>query len=183
VARLVHLNGPPGIGKSTLSALYAERHPGTLNLDVDVVHQLVGGWRDEDNRTWTIVVPLIRAMAGTQLSGGRDVIVPQYHARLDEITTLADVAREHGAAFREVVLLDDRDAAIDRFARRARDTDDPYIRYMHRHVGLRGGTARLEAMYDDLLEVVRRCQGATVVPSSAGAVEETYALLANALRG
>jgi MoxR-like ATPase len=35
-ARLVHLNGPPGIGKSTLAAVYADRHPGTLNLDVDV---------------------------------------------------------------------------------------------------------------------------------------------------
>jgi bifunctional non-homologous end joining protein LigD len=33
VARLVHLNGPPGIGKSTLSALYADRNLGTLNLD------------------------------------------------------------------------------------------------------------------------------------------------------
>jgi len=81
VAQLVHVNGPPGIGKSTLSALYAERHPGTLNLDVDVVHRLVGGWTDEDNRTWEVVTPLIRAMASTQLDGGRDVVVPQYHAR------------------------------------------------------------------------------------------------------
>jgi hypothetical protein len=42
VARLVHLNGPPGIGKSTPSALYADRNPGTLNLDVDFLHRLVG---------------------------------------------------------------------------------------------------------------------------------------------
>ena len=183
MAQLVHLNGPPGIGKSTLSALYAERHPGTLNLDVDLVHQLIGGWKDEDNRTWGIVAPLIRAMAGTQLDGGRDVVVPQYHATLDEIAALADLAREHGAAFREVVLLDDRDAAIARFDRRARDVDDPYVQHMHRHVGQRGGASRLGAMYDDLLEVVRRCPCAMVVPSAGGAVEETYALLADALHG
>ena len=183
MAQLVHLNGPPGIGKSTLSALYADRHPGTLNLDVDAVHQLIGGWKDEDNRTWEVVAPLIRAMAGTQLDGGRDVVVPQYHARVEEITALEDVAREHGADFREVVLLDERSAAIERFDRRARDVDDPYLQYMHRHVGLRGGASRLGAMYDDLLEVLRRYPGATVLPSTAGAVEATYALLARALDG
>jgi predicted kinase len=183
VAQLVHLNGPPGIGKSTLSALYADRHPGTLNLDVDAVHQLIGGWADEDNRTWEVVAPLVRAMAATQLDGGRDVVVPQYHAAVEEITALEDVTREHGAAFREVVLLDDRTAAIKRFDRRARDDDDPYIQHMHRHVGLRGGAVRLGAMYDDLLELLRRHPGATVVPSTAGAVEETYALLTRALHG
>lgn len=183
MAQLVHLNGPPGIGKSTLSALYADRHPGTLNLDVDAVHQLIGGWADEDNRTWRVVMPLVRAMAATQLDGGRDVVVPQYHARVEEIVALEDVAREHAAAFREVVLLDERSVAIERFDRRARDVDDPYVQHMHRHVGLRGGAVRLGAMYDDLLELLRRYPAATVVPSSAGAVEETYGLLTSALHG
>jgi len=183
VAQLVHVNGPPGIGKSTLSALYAERHPGTLNLDVDVVHRLVGGWTDEDNRTWEVVAPLIRAMARTQLDGGRDVVVPQYHARPEEISALEELAREQGAVFREVVLLDERSAAIERFDRRARDDDDPYIQYMHHHVGSRGGAARLGAMYDALLDLLRLVPDATVVPSTAGAVEETYALLTDALHG
>jgi hypothetical protein len=48
VARLVHLNGPPGIGKPTLSALYVDQNPGSLNLDVDILHRLVGGWQDEE---------------------------------------------------------------------------------------------------------------------------------------
>ena len=183
MAQLVHVNGPPGIGKSTLSALYAERHPGTLNLDVDVVHRLVGGWTDEDNRTWEVVTPLIRAMASTQLDGGRDVVVPQYHARPEEISALEELAREQGAVFREVVLLDERSVAIERFDRRARDDDDPYIQYMHHHVGSRGGGARLGAMYDALLDLLRLLPDATVVPSTAGAVEETYALLTDALHG
>lgn len=37
-------------------------------------------------------------------------------------------------------------------------------------------------MYDDLVEVVRLVPGAVVVPSVAGAVRETYALLAATLR-
>jgi predicted kinase len=182
VARLVHLNGPPGIGKSTLSALYTDRNPGTLNLDVDRLHLLVGGWQDEETNTWPVVLPLVRAMAATHLDGGHDVVVPQYHARLEEITTLEKLAREHGADFREVVLLDDREAAIERFNRRARDSDDPWIRHHHRLIELGGGPVVLGTMYDNLLEVVRLRPGAVVVPSVVGAVLETYRLLADALR-
>lgn len=46
VPRLIHVNGPPGIGKSTPADLYVKRHPGALNLDVDRLHELVGGWQD-----------------------------------------------------------------------------------------------------------------------------------------
>ncbi|MDU0287887.1 ATP-binding protein [Saccharothrix longispora] len=183
MARLVHLNGPPGIGKSTLAALHADRNPGVLNLDVDALHRLVGGWRDEGTDTWPVVWPLVRAMAATHLAGGRDVVLPQYLARVDEITAFEDLARGHGAGFREVVLLDDRAASAERFERRARDSDDPWVRHHHRLLGLRGGQAALGAMYDDLLEVVRLRPSAVVVRSAAGAVEETYRLLADAMRG
>lgn len=177
MARLVHLNGPPGIGKSTLAALHADRHPGTLNLDVDTLHHLVGGWQDEEVDTWPLVWSLARAMAATHLAGGRDVIVPQYHATVDEIGGLERLAHEHGADFREIVLLDDRDAAIARFDRRGRDSTDPWIRHHHQ----RTGPVALGSMYDDLLAVVRLRPATVVVPSAAGAVPETYRRLAAAL--
>lgn len=44
--RLIHLNGPPGIGKSTLAQLYVDDHPGVLNLDIDRVRGMIGGWQD-----------------------------------------------------------------------------------------------------------------------------------------
>jgi predicted kinase len=182
MARLVHLNGPPGIGKSTLSALYADRNPGTLNLDVDTLHHLVGGWQEEEFDTWPPVWSLVRAMAATHLDGGHDVVLPQYLATVDEITGLEDLARRHGAGFREVVLLDDREAAIERFNRRARDSDDPWIRHHHRRIELGGGPAVLATMYDTLMDVVSRRPGTVVVPSAAGAVRETYELLADVLR-
>jgi predicted kinase len=182
VARLVHLNGPPGIGKSTLSALYAERNPDTLNLDVDTVHRLIGGWQDEETDTWPVMWPLVRAMAAAHLDGGRDVVLPHYFARIEEITSFEQFVREHGADFREVVLLDDREGSIERFNRRARDSDDLWIRHHHRLIGLGGGPVVLGTMYDNLLQVVRLRPNAVVVPSVVGAVEQTYELLVDALR-
>ncbi|MFI2713386.1 AAA family ATPase [Micromonospora sp. NPDC018662] len=182
MARLVHLNGPPGIGKSTLSALYADRNPGVLHLDVDTVQRLVGGWQGDAIDTWPMGWALVRAMAATHLAGGHDVLLPQYLATVDEITGIEELARRHGATFREVVLLDDREAAIERFGRRAQGNADPWILHHRRLIERGGGPVMLGSMYDRLMDVVRLRPGTLVVPSAAGAIQETYDLLAEALR-
>jgi predicted kinase len=179
MATLLHLNGPPGIGKSTLAALWAERHPRTLDLDLDTVHLLVGGWRDPRQDTHSLVRPLGKAMASAYLASGNDVVLPQYLGRLDEVESFERIAHEQGAAFREVVLLDDRTAAIARFD--ARRDDTAWNQHNRRVVASLGGDAFLAAMYDRLLEVLQARPAAVVVRSVPDAVEETYALLEQAL--
>lgn len=181
VPRLVHLNGPPGIGKSTIAALYVERHPGTLNLDIDSLHRLVGGWQDAENDTHELLGPVALAMAATHLRGGRDVVLPQYLARVDEIDTFERAAQEQGAEFDEFVLFDSKEGSIVRFDRRTQRSDDPWVQHNHRLVGLQGGPQLLGCMWDDLLEVVRRRPAAVVIPSEPGAIEKTYQLLTHAL--
>jgi hypothetical protein len=46
---------------------------------------------------------------------------------------------------------------------------------------VRGGPVVLAAMYDNLMQVVRRRPDAVLVPSVAGAVQETYELLMEAV--
>jgi hypothetical protein len=181
VPRLVLLNGPPGIGKSTLSALYVDRHPGTLNLDIDSLHRLVGGWRDIGGRVHDILRPIALAMAAAHLRGGRDVVVPQYLARIDEIAAFEGVARDQGAEFGEVVLLDSREEAIERFARRAEHDGDPWIQHSNGLVVQCGGPALLGSMHDALLGIVHLRPTAVVVRSGPDAVEETYRLVVEAL--
>ena len=76
VPRLIHLNGPPGIGKSTIAELYVDDHPGTLNLDIDRVRSLVGGWRENFESADELVRPIALAMASTHLRAGYDVFMP-----------------------------------------------------------------------------------------------------------
>jgi AAA domain len=179
MACLIHVNGPPGIGKSTLSALYADRHPGTLNLDIDTLHRLVGGWQAAEGGTHEVLRPVALAMAAAHLGGGRDVILPQYLARLDEIGAFEDVALGQGAQFYEVVLLDDKTEAIARFDRRRDDT--PWEQHNRRLVARQGGAVLLAAMYDQLLEILELRPSAVIVHSEPDAVEETYASLTQAL--
>jgi hypothetical protein len=179
VAALIHLNGPPGIGKSTLSAMFAERHPGTLDLDIDRLHAFVGGWQDPGYATHQILRPVARAMAGAHLAGGRDVVLPQYLGRMEEIEAFEQVALEQGAGFCEVVLIDDKEESVARFDRRV--DDSAWGRHNRRVVAEQGGPAFLAEMYDRLLDIVERRPAAVVVRSRQGAVEETYAALVEAL--
>ncbi|CAN5530474.1 hypothetical protein BH10ACT10_BH10ACT10_05540 [soil metagenome] len=177
---LVHLNGPPGVGKSTLAALYADRHPGTLDLDIDRLHHLVGGWQDADNRTHDVLRPVALAMAATHLGGGRDVVLPQYLVRADEIDAFERVSREQGAEFREVVLLPaDRADAVARFDHRP--DDGPWDDHNRRLVAGHGGPDLLGSLYDELVDLVRRRPSVLVVASEPDAVEATYAAVLRAL--
>ena len=176
---LLHLNGPPGVGKSTLAAMWVDRHPGALNPDIDSLLRLVGGWQDPARDTHLLLRPAIRAMASAHLAGGHDVVLPQYLARPEEIDAFAGAAEKADAALVEVVLLADRAEAVARFDRRPDETE--WHSHNRRRVAEQGGPEFLGTMYDRLLAVVRTRPSAVVVESAAGAVEDTYAAVERAV--
>jgi hypothetical protein len=87
-----------------------------------------------------VLRPVALAMASAHLAGGRDVVLPQYLARLEEIERFERVAHERSASFREVVLLDEKAASIARFD--GREDDSPWGRHNRRVVAAQGGAMR-----------------------------------------
>lgn len=175
--RLIHLNGPPGIGKSTIAQRYVDERPGVLNLDIDQVRTLIGGWRERFAETGEIVRPVALSMAATHLRGGRDVVIPQFLGRLSEVERFEAVARDNGAVFCAVVLMDDKQRCIERFNRRGEGGENSWHRQVQQIVGVLGGQAFLADMYDQLIAVVEARPDATVVLSVAGAIQQTYEAL------
>lgn len=172
--RLVHINGPPAIGKSTLAQLYVDDHPGTLNLDIDQLRSLIGGWRGCFAKTGEIVRPLALSMARTHLLAGYDVVMPQYLGRLSEIEKFEAVARDVGAQFREVVLMDTKERSLRRFTDRGTAAELPWHGQVQELVESSGGLSLLGEMHDRLTEVLQFRPEAAVVPSAAGRLEQTY---------
>ncbi len=76
VVRFIHLKGPPGIGKSTIAKMYADRHPGVLNLEIDQVVALTGDWQDMFSEAFEAGRLLAARMARTHLTGDHDVVMP-----------------------------------------------------------------------------------------------------------
>lgn len=119
--RLIALNGPPGIGKSTVALRYVEDHLLALSLEQDVVRGLLGGWRTREDESGVLARELCLGMARIHLLAGHDVVVPQFIANPEYLDRLSDLAHEVHAQHVEFALLDDLSSAETRFHGRIND--------------------------------------------------------------
>ena len=179
--RLIHLNGPSGIGKSTIAQRYADRHPGVLNLDTDQVVSLIGGWQDDFWATLDVARELAVAMAETHLRNGRDVVMPQLATRLPEIEGFEAACGRAGAEYREIALVAGKREAVDRFAGRAACGDPARHRYIDQIVARHGGPVLLERIHDHLTAYLLDRPACAVVPTDGRDPEQTYEAVLAAL--
>ena len=138
MTRLIHLNGAPGVGKTTLARRYAAEHPGVLLCDVDVLRTTIGGWQDDADaagRARTAALGLITAYLRT----GHDVVLPQTVGRDEQLARFNAAARAAGAEHVHVVLVAEPDIVVDRFRNRAAEAGDEWTVYATSYVDREGG--------------------------------------------
>ena len=181
-ARLIQINGPCGIGKSTLAQLYVDDHPGVLNLDIDQVAYRIGGWQEGWFRdTLRMARNLALAMAATHLQAGHDVMLPQLMVRPSEIERFAAVARESNAEFYEIVLLANKEHSLDRVARRTAGHDQDQDRQTDQIVDRNGGQQLRAQLYDQLTGLIRTRAPTAMIHTDAHTPSQTYRTLTEAL--
>jgi predicted kinase len=172
--RLVLLNGPPGVGKSTLARRYAHGHPLTLALEIDGIRAMIGAWLDEPHASGLAARRIALAGAAAHLGEGHDVIVPQLLTRREFVDELRATAERAGASFHELALMDDRDAVL----RRAAGRVEPAGGFSARALAERQGSSLADA-YDRFAEALAERPDAVVVDASSqdAAYDEVVRLL------
>jgi predicted kinase len=181
VARLIHLNGPPGIGKSTLARRYADEHPGVLNCDVDVLRTLIGGWQADFQAAGALIRPAALAMISAYLEQGRDVVFPQTLIDPKELAKFEGCAHEVGAQFVECMLMDVQGAAVERFHRRGRNgAHDPWHTHVRTIVEQLGGDDFLARSYAGLQALIDQRPTVITITSVEDQIDDTYRALIEA---
>jgi len=181
VPDLILLNGPPASGKSTLARRYVDAHPLSLNLDVDVLRGLLGGWADDPEASGLVARSFALSMAEQHLIAGHDVVVPQFLGRSRFIDQLGEVAAQAGARFVEVALWLDRPTAIAAFTER---TAAPTTQSHVDAADLVERSPRpdpLGSMYDELVAMVDARPQTVRVDVARGDIGLTFQHLCEAL--
>lgn len=174
MARLIVLNGPPGIGKSTLARRYVEAHRFALCIGIDSIRRLLGRWQDDPTRAALLARTLSLTMAREHLGRSYDVVLPQYLGRAEFLDQTAEVAAQAGAEFHEFILTDNRDEVVRRFNARTAAAADPAHVEAGRLIAGLGGDASLFAMCDRLLLIASARPNARLVSCRDGAEDEAY---------
>lgn len=182
VVQLLHLNGPPGVGKSTLAMRYVSDNPGVLNCDVDVLRTLIGGWDKDFIGAGALIRPAALAMIEAYLASGHDVVLPQLLVNPVELARFEAAATAAGARFVERVLMDSPEATVARFAHRGHSGPaDPWHDQVRAIVDGEGGADVLLRYHAGLEHLIRMRPEAVVIDSVGGAVEQTYFRLVESL--
>jgi len=162
VPTLLHLNGPSGVGKSTLARAHAATRPGTLVCDIDELRSWVSGWDEDFIGTGEAVRSGALALITAYLRSGRDVVLPQLIVTPAQIDRFEAAAAEAGASYVGVVLSLPPEKLLDRL--HARD-ETPVTTVISRIIAERGGDDLVVRGGEQLLELAGE-RGMTVVDAT-----------------
>lgn len=116
--KLILLNGPAGVGKSTITELFLQENPLSIGVEGDSIIAMMGCWREYEDDARELVFQHTLHMANTQLKAGHDVVLPYLLVEPAHAEAFANVAQNNNAVFVEIVLYSERADAVTRLLER-----------------------------------------------------------------
>jgi predicted kinase len=178
VSVLLHLNGAPGVGKSTIAERLVASRPGWLNCDIDILRTLIGGWKDAFAAAGAQIRPVAREMMAAQLATGRGVVLPQLIMQDRELAQFKSLATVCGVPYVHVYI----DAPDSELAMRwqRRNAGSPWAATSQRILRELGGTDAV-LVAGGLARELAVVDRAVFVRSDRGRIDEAVAQIANLL--
>ena len=177
-SKLIILNGPLGIGNSTLAKRYGEDHPMTLVLDIDEVWSMLSNWREEKEVSAPLSKQMALEMARIALTAGHDVVVPQIIQTSELAESLEKLAKECDAQYYEILLIVDKEESIRRYIERGKRDGNPTGFRAGGIIDTSGREVKLAEMYDNMIEVASNRPSIIKLEPVLGDIEGTYQDLA-----
>jgi len=112
--KLILINGPTGIGKSTIAGKLHQVLPLSFLLDIDGQRRYISGYKEHREESGELVTELSLAMVENYLQSGHDVIIDKVFTDAKISDAFLERGRKYGATVFEFVLNTDKETLVAR---------------------------------------------------------------------
>jgi len=116
--KVILVNGFAGIGKTTISNMYAENHPPVASIEGDVLIAKINNWRENEDQARAVVFEETKSILEEYLKDNRDVLLPYLLTNHTHAEEFQKITEAHGATFYEILLDTNKKEAIERLFER-----------------------------------------------------------------
>ncbi len=112
--KLIIINGPCGVGKSTFAKKLHKDMPLSFLLDIDAQSRFISGYKENPAERWELTSFISQSIIDACLSAERDVIVDKIIYDADLLDSYHVIAKHHGAEVVELILWADKETTLKR---------------------------------------------------------------------
>jgi predicted kinase len=112
--KLILINGPTGIGKSTIAGKLHEALSLSFLLDIDAQRRYISGYKENREESGELVVRLSLAIVENYLQNGHDVIIDKVFTDTQATDRFLELGKKYDAGTFEFVLNADKETLIAR---------------------------------------------------------------------
>lgn len=127
--KLIILNGPTGVGKTTLAKQLKEKLPMSLSIHFDELRRMIGNYREKRDESRVYTFELAFAMMKLAFEKKRDVLIDKImYDRIEEafgertIDMITALGKEYKADMHEFILWADKETVMKRLEERGEVT-------------------------------------------------------------
>ncbi len=161
--KLIILNGPPGVGKSTIAKKLHDEIPMSLLIEGDEWRRQISHWKDHREASHDLVYAIKIAAADAALKFGSDVIIDKAIFGSDStLDSLLASAKEKNAAAYEFILNANKETVVARADLRGYKPGSTFTR------------ERALELWQKGQDLIARRPHAIVIDTSDLSMDETY---------
>ncbi len=110
MARLIILNGPPGVGKSTIAARLHKDISNSILLDIDEIRRSIPNYKEQ--RKESLILAYQEAMRTIEdcLAKDQTVIIDKVVSDSDTLDSFVEAGNKQGVVINEILLFADKES-------------------------------------------------------------------------
>ncbi len=167
--KLILINGPPGVGKSTVAEKLHKAIPLSYLLEIDALRRNIANYREQVKESGELSYDVSTAIVEACFNAGSDVIIDKAISDIEVIDSFFQVAKKYNANIYEFILNASKELVIKRAENRG-----------YRVGGLLT-SEKVERWWEDTQEYIKKRPQAIVVDTETLSQEEVYKYITDKL--